>query len=426
MRTQIRIALLALLPACGAKTGLRVPDVVLVCEPNPPACQEPTAPPLEQPAQRTLAPPSTGRDTWCAGARPVADFAVPQGFCVHEFARVAGARVLAPHPDGSLFVSAPSRPVPSSTPPGLGAIVLLTDDRDGTAEQHRYFEADDVHGLALAGSQLYFTRWGALFRLTLRAGVRRANPADAVRVATLPRQDGRWTHSVAVRSDGRVFLSFSAGVVAPEQPPSEHGIVYEVRPDGTLDPWSRGFRNPLYVRCHPTAPHCLSSELGADGALYAIDKLVEVTPCAHYGYPRCHGRDVPWFRLDGGLAEERCAWPTHEIITMTIGTTPFGFDWERGRWPTPYRDQLFLAAHGSFYRSIVGDGAGIYVASIDPCSQRPSGPLRPFFVSTVLGREGGRLLRRPADVAFAPDGRLFVADDQHGSVYWIAPDSLRR
>ncbi|MBL8680811.1 MAG: hypothetical protein JNK05_16650 [Myxococcales bacterium] len=74
----------------------------------------------------------------------------------------------------------------------------------------------------------------------------------------------------------------------------------------------------------------------------------------------------------------------------------------------------------------MGDGAGIYVASIDPCSRRPSGPLRPFFVSTALGRDGARLLRRPADVAFAPDGRLFVADDQHGSVYWIAPDSLRR
>ncbi len=43
MRTQIRVALVALLPACGAKTGLRVPDVVRLCEADPPACQEPSA-----------------------------------------------------------------------------------------------------------------------------------------------------------------------------------------------------------------------------------------------------------------------------------------------------------------------------------------------------------------------------------------------
>jgi len=28
---------------------------------------------------------------------------------------------------------------------------------------------------------------------------------------------------------------------------------------------------------------------------------------------------------------------------------------------------------------------------------------------------------RPAAVAFAPDGRLFVANDNNGMIFWIAP-----
>ena len=32
---------------------------------------------------------------------------------------------------------------------------------------------------------------------------------------------------------------------------------------------------------------------------------------------------------------------------------------------------------------------------------------------------------RVADLAFAPDGRLFFTDDQLGHIYWIAPRTLQ-
>jgi glucose/arabinose dehydrogenase len=38
----------------------------------------------------------------------------------------------------------------------------------------------------------------------------------------------------------------------------------------------------------------------------------------------------------------------------------------------------------------------------------------------------GSVLDRPSDVAFAPDGRMFFADDQGHGIYWIAPRSLAR
>jgi glucose/arabinose dehydrogenase len=47
-------------------------------------------------------------------------------------------------------------------------------------------------------------------------------------------------------------------------------------------------------------------------------------------------------------------------------------------------------------------------------------------VDFATGWDDGRQDRgRPADVTFAPDGRLFVANDVTGEMVWIAPESLR-
>ena len=93
----------------------------------------------------------------------------------------------------------------------------------------------------------------------------------------------------------------------------------------------------------------------------------------------------------------------------------------RASWPLPFRDGVFVALHGSYYSSPPWEGARIAFAPTDPATHLPSGDFRDF----VRGfGPGGSPLERPADVAFSPDGRLFMADDIAGAVYWIAPSSL--
>src|SRR5438309_1499818 len=48
--------------------------------------------------------------------------------------------------------------------------------------------------------------------------------------------------------------------------------------------------------------------------------------------------------------------------------------------------------------------------------------------TTDFAKGFGKLaaISRVADVAFAPDGRLFFCDDQGGAIYWIAPKTLKR
>jgi glucose/arabinose dehydrogenase len=46
------------------------------------------------------------------------------------------------------------------------------------------------------------------------------------------------------------------------------------------------------------------------------------------------------------------------------------------------------------------------------------------WATAVEGLEATSALERPADIAFAPDGRMFFADDNGGGVVWMAPTTL--
>ena len=85
-----------------------------------------------------------------------------------------------------------------------------------------------------------------------------------------------------------------------------------------------------------------------------------------------------------------------------------------------YRRGVFVAKHGSFYAS--WHNVGIWWAPTDVVTHAPTGAFTllvdGFGITTPQ-------LRRPADVAFAPDGRMFFVDDIGGGVYWLAPDTLR-
>ncbi len=105
---------------------------------------------------------------------------------------------------------------------------------------------------------------------------------------------------------------------------------------------------------------------------------------------------------------------------MPLNDTPFGLDWERGMWGGAYAGAVFVAKHGSFYSAPPWRNVGIYWAPADPATHAPTGPFTLFVDG--FGPSTAQL-RRPADVTFAPDGRLFFVDDW-GGVYWVAPTTL--
>ena len=85
------------------------------------------------------------------------------------------------------------------------------------------------------------------------------------------------------------------------------------------------------------------------------------------------------------------------------------------QFPEPYRDDAFVAMHGSWNRA---PAAGFEVVRIEFEDGRPVA-FRPFLGGFLV--EGGQAtFGRPTGLGVARDGALLVGDDTTGVVYRIA------
>lgn len=376
-----------------------------------------------------------------------AELLVPPEFCVREFTTtpVMEARVLRFAPNGDLFVAAPSMVTAGGAGDGPGAIfVLPDDDGDGRADSVVTYagpsprndstcgtlEADPknlacVHGLLFSGGYLYFTRSDEVRRFPHAAGQRVAPSATSELVATLggaPIADARWTHTLEQPKSGGIYVSrgrMDTSACTPEE--MKRGAVFALHVEAnqplplTPEVVADGFRNPMYLRCSPAScGDCYASELTGDNwdGVGGREKVALLERKGEsWGYPCCVARDVP----APGWSAQSCGSVGRELVAIPLHDTPFGLDFDRGGFPEPYRHGMFTALHGVITSF---GGTGVVWLKTDPNSLRPIGEPKLFVAG--FGKPNGRA----TDVVFAPDGRMFIADDTTGKIYWVAPRTL--
>jgi glucose/arabinose dehydrogenase len=380
-----------------------------------------------------VAPPANGTGAaWCSLGSDVPGLLAPAGFCIRRFATVGLPRVMALAPNGDVFVASPSATTAAGHTGGRGEIVVLSDDnRDGTAEIHTFARGglETVHGLEFSGGFLYFTTQEAVYRAPYARGQRAETPGSRQTVAggaatplgaTFMR-GGRWTHGLGASVNGRILATrgeYSACAVGPDGRPAPGiGEVYEVGM-GALNRVASGFRNPMYARCHGCRDLCMVTEMGEDQTTGAVESFVVINNDHWYGYPCCY-QSTTGPRASTGL----CGCMDTQQIKINLGDSPFGFDWERGAWPAPWRSGVFIALHGSFYLPNY-QGAGVMFLPTDPATGIPMNVPPTRFLEATNG--SARVsLERPSDVRFSADGRMFLSDDKGGAVYWLAPVGWR-
>lgn len=365
---------------------------------------------------------------FCERGTPVSGLTVPDGFCIRKLADVPTPRVLAFAPNGDLFVSSPSAVTAGGAPAGNAAIYVVPEDGTGTGLP-RIFKQDilglpTIHGLAFIPGRLLYTIEDRVMSLPYTSGDRSAAGKTPTQYADLSDVGiyERWTHTLAVASDGAVYVSrgqFDNDSCPPPQPRS--GSILRIGAGQPLQGTVvvSGLRNAMYLRCVPWG--CFGAELSGDDwdGIGGHEKLIQLQQGDDYGYPCCVDHDVP--RPDISPAPD-CSRTAVSLQTYVLHDTPFGFDWDvQNAWPEPYRGAFFVGLHGSAFS---GPWAGTRLgwATVDPATRRPTGELQDFV--TGFGAKGP-VVGRVADVRFAPDGRLFFTDDQGGAVYWVAPTTLR-
>jgi glucose/arabinose dehydrogenase len=356
---------------------------------------------------------------------------LPVGFCAHYFGRVGNPRQLRFAPGGELFVASPSMGTTSSGGNGQNAIIVLPDDdKDGYADAPLTFlsKLPATQGLLFTATHFYYQNGTRIFRTPYKAGDRAPTAAsEQVADITYFYSPLHWPKSLDQADDGTIYVANGGNQgdpCLPDHPAMGAIVKLDGPPGGTIV--AKGFRNPIGVRCSRGHNACYAIELSRDysAGFGGREKLVPIRQGDDWGFPCCATKDLPYPEFEG---IDTCSTVAAESDGFLIGSTPFDLDFEKGKWPEPWKGRVYVPLHGT---NDTWQGARLVAIATDPVTGEPlpgsdtdGGVSGGAMADFATGFEG-QLHGRPTMVAFSADGRLFLSNDVNGDIVWIAPLDL--
>jgi glucose/arabinose dehydrogenase len=192
--------------------------------------------------------------------------------------------------------------------------------------------------------------------------------------------------------------------------------------DGSGDEvFASGVRNSVGLTFHPDTGELWFTDNGRDmlGDDIPGDELNHAPEAGmHFGYPYCHQAGLP----DPEFGDGRdCADFTPPALVLGAHVAALGLRfYTGGQFPEAYRNQLFIAQHGSWNRS-EKVGYNILLVRFDESGKAVSSEV---FASGWL--QGQEAWGRPNDILQMPDGALLVPDDQADVIYRISYTGTER
>lgn len=192
--------------------------------------------------------------------------------------------------------------------------------------------------------------------------------------------------------------------------------IRRIMADGSgMEVYAEGVRNSVGLAFHPVTGKLWFTDNGRDlmGDDLPGDEL-NYAPRAgmNFGYPWCHQGDTPDPEFGEGKS---CADYTPPALTLGAHVAALGLTFYTGdMFPASYKNQLFIAQHGSWNRT-EKVGYDILLVNFDAHGKVSGSEV---FASGWLQDETS--WGRPNDVLQMPDGSLLVSDDQAGVIYRIS------
>jgi len=344
-----------------------------------------------------------------AAALPVESIRLPPGFTIEVVARVPDARAMTWGADGTLFVG--------STGAGRVYAVTLPAAGSGGDAVVRVIASDllEPAGVAFRDGALYVA---AVDRLLRFDGIekRLADPPKPVLVTNkLPSDRHHGRKFIAFGPDGRLYVNIGAPCNVCEFDRDRYGTIARMNPDGTgIEAFARGERNSVGFDWDPRTKELWFTVNGRDmmGDDVPPDTLDHAPRAGlDFGFPYCHAGDIP----DPEFGRKRgCGEFATPAMKLPAHVAPLGMRFYTGKqFPESYRNQIFIAEHGSWNRSSKV-GYRVTIVKLDAAGKAVS--YEPFAQGWLSGE---RAWGRPADVLVAPDGSLLVSDDAAGAIYRI-------
>jgi glucose/arabinose dehydrogenase len=336
---------------------------------------------------------------------------LPPGFSINYYAEnIEGARSMALSPKGTLFVGSRD----------AGKVYAVLDRNNDN-------KADDVvviaeglnspNGVAFRNGSLYVAEISRVIRYDNIEAMLENPPKPVVVNNNFPSDSAHGWKYIKFGPDGKLYVpvGMPCNVCNKEGEDERYGTIMRMEPNGNqLEIFAKGVRNTVGFDWHPETGELWFTDNGRDwlGDNIPPDELNRAPQEGmHFGFPFCHGGSIsdPEF---GKL--RNCSEFTPPEIKLGPHVAALGMAFYTGAmFPAEYKNQIFIAEHGSWNRKIpIG-----YRVSLVRLVNGKAVSYEPFAEGWLQGLSAWG---RPVDVLVMPDGSMLVSDDKNNAIYRIS------
>lgn len=343
------------------------------------------------------------------------DIKLPKGFRISVYAEdVPNARSMARSPNGTIFVGTRDK----------GKVYALRDEDGDFRVDKKYVLAEGLkmpNGVAFKDGDLYVAEVSRILKYEDIERNLDNPPTPKVIYDEYPTETHHGWKYIAFGPDGLLYVPVGAPCNICEPDEEIYATITKLHVDQpTPAPQivAHGVRNTVGFTWHPSTGDLWFTDNGRDmmgDDMPACELNHAPKEDMHFGYPYCHQGDTP----DPRFGDKRdCTEFTPPAQNLGAHVAPLGVEFYKGQmFPKEYKNQIFIAEHGSWNRSkksgyrvtmvILKDGKAVkYVP----------------FAEGWLDKEEDEAWGRPVDLEHLPDGSLLVSDDFADVIYRISYD----
>lgn len=333
---------------------------------------------------------------------------LPEGFHIEVFAdNIDGARSMTLSPEGILFVG--SR--------GAGNVYALPDkDKNNKADEVIKIASglDSPNGVAYRNGALFVAENSRVIRFDDIANNLNENAPYKVVNSSYPSDRSHGWKFIAFGPDDKLYVPVGAPCNICLSENKIYASITRMNPDGSgLEIYANGIRNTVGFDWHPVTNELWFTDNGRDmlGDNIPPDELNNAPQQGmHFGYPFFHGFDIK--DPEYGDAKNPDDY-TRPVQALGPHVAALGMRFYTGNmFPPEYKNQIFIAEHGSWNRS---EKIG-YRVTLVKLDGNKAVSYEPFAEGWL---QGNNVTGRPVDVLVMPDGALLVSDDLGGIIYRI-------
>lgn len=348
---------------------------------------------------------------------------LPSGFEISVFAdKLSDARVIAFDRFQNVWVSRPKEGVVSVVVVQNGKPVKTVDVLTGLDKPHGILF--DITNPEL----LYIAEESKVSSATITYSETHEPEVvvntDMVTLVDLPHEATarHSTRTLAYSSKGEILLSIGSSCnVCNEASPLRASVqkLEKVGDTWKLTPYATGLRNSVFMATNPVDGKMWATEMGRDelGDNVPPDEINILEEGKNYGWPVCYGNRIHDTQFDKNTyIMDPCASTIASFYDLPAHVAPLGLAFipEESFWPEEYWNDVLVAYHGSWNRSIP-IGYSIERLRIDNDGQVVGE--EPFLEGWLTKKN--EALGRPVDLKFM-NGSLYVSDDRAGVIYRVS------